>query len=268
MDIARKHVFPSAAARPGFWRRFLPVWLAGVVGVLALLGQQPPEALFDHAPELRELPALALRALLLLNPLVLVTVFAAVGAALAHRVALGSALAGTIQLRPGLWVAAVWGVLTGVALAGLDLLWSPYLGAQWLALQEQFKSAAIGPGLLMGLLYGGLSEEILMRWGVTASLVWALSRLPRQTDPRTLPKTWTYVVAMVVAGLLFGLGHLPALSQQVDLTTALVVRTVTLNLLASLVYGWLFWRSGLEAAMLAHAGSHVGLTLMRLAIAA
>jgi membrane protease YdiL (CAAX protease family) len=65
---------------------------------------------------------------------------------------------------------------------------------------------------------------------------------------------WT---AIAVAALLFGAGHLLALGMLVPLTAALVLRTVLLNALAGLVYGWLYWRRSLEAAMVAHATAHV-----------
>ncbi len=39
--------------------------------------------------------------------------------------------------------------------------------------------------------------------------------------------------AIIVSAALFGLGHLPALAQTVDLTPALVVRTVPLNAVAA-----------------------------------
>ena len=36
------------------------------------------------------------------------------------------------------------------------------------------------------------------------------------------------------------------------LTPALITRTIVLNSLAGIAFGWLYWRRGLEAAMLAH----------------
>jgi hypothetical protein len=67
------------------------------------------------------------------------------------------------------------------------------------------------------------------------------------------------------AAVLFGLGHLPAVAAIAPLTSMLVVRTVLLNALAGVVFGWFFWRRSLESAMLAHASAHVGFALMALA---
>jgi hypothetical protein len=56
---------------------------------LILTPQAPPTSLVEQAPQLQTLHPLALRVLLILNPLILVTAFAAIGAATAHA---GSAL--------------------------------------------------------------------------------------------------------------------------------------------------------------------------------
>lgn len=74
----------SSDVSPGFARRFWPVWGLGLLGVLALALQEPPASLVEQAPELQSLHPLALRALLILNPLVLVTACAVIGAATAQ----------------------------------------------------------------------------------------------------------------------------------------------------------------------------------------
>jgi membrane protease YdiL (CAAX protease family) len=70
--------------------------------------------------------------------------------------------------------------------------------------------------------------------------------------------------AIILAAVLFGVGHLPAVSAIAPLTSMLVMRTVLLNALGGIVFGWLFWRRSLESAMLAHASAHVGFALVRL----
>ena len=60
---------------------------------------------------------------------------------------------------------------------------------------------------------------------------------------------WT---ANIIAALLFGLGHLPSASLVMPITPLVVVAALTLNGIAGLAFGFLYWRRGLEAAMLAH----------------
>ena len=58
--------------------------------------------------------------------------------------------------------------------------------------------------------------------------------------------------AVVVAAIAFGAGHLPAAAKVWPLDTVVVTRTLLLNGIAGLVFGWFYVRHGLESAMLSH----------------
>lgn len=246
------------------WRRFLPVWAAGTLGVLALWLQEPPAALLEQAPQLRQLPEAGLKAVLLINPLLIVTALAAVGAALAHRVGLRSRLAGhpDAELAPTQALAAGLGVAAVLAVADAALAGS--LGDEWRRAAAQAQAAPTWPALAIGVLYGGLAEEVMLRWGVMSLIAWALWRLlQRSPAEATQPSDRVMWTAIVLSALVFGLAHLPAVAQVAPLSPALVGRTIALNALGGVVYGWLFWRRGLESAMLAHASTHLGMALSR-----
>jgi hypothetical protein len=51
----------------------------------------------------------------------------------------------------------------------------------------------------------------------------------------------------------------------VSLTPIVVIRTVLLNALGRVVFGWLFWRRSLEAAMVAHGSVHIVFALFSVA---
>jgi hypothetical protein len=241
-------------------RRILPVLAAGLLGTAALMGQAPPAALLATAPELAALPPWAQRAVLALNPLLLVLAASAVGAALAHRVGLRSLLAGTAPARQPLrvWTASVgWGLLVGIAVHALDRLLAPAWGEGWRALVQAQPDTA-GSRLVVGLLYGGLAEEVIARWGALSLLAWALLRVLGPAHARL-----ALGLAVVLSALAFGAAHLPALAVQIELDAALVVRTLLLNGLGGVVYGWLFCRHHLEAAMAAHAATHLALATLQ-----
>ncbi len=103
---------------------------------------------------------------------------------------------------------------------------------------------------LKGLLaspYGAIAEEVQMRVFTMGLFAWLLGRFSgKQAAP------WIVIVAIALAALLFGAGHLPLAAKLVPLTPDVVTRVIAYNALPGLVFGWLYWRRGLEHAMLAH----------------
>ncbi len=254
----------AAARQAGFARRFLPVWAIGLVGVLALLTQPSPAELIAGTAALRELPELVLRLLLLVNPVVLVTVAAAVGAVFAHRVGLRSALAGSVDARLDAPTAMATGLALAAVLGVADAALTDALGPEWRRVVAASEAGPWLPRLTLGVLYGGLTEEVLLRWGLMSLVVWSASRLVRLAgDAGGRARDGVVWFGIAASAAVFALGHLPALGQSVELNGPIVARTLGLNGLAGLAYGWLFWRRSLESAMLAHATTHGGLALWR-----
>ncbi len=105
-------------------------------------------------------------------------------------------------------------------------------------------------GHLAASLYGGIVEELLLRASVMALLAWLLARATRQ--PSGQSPTWLVWTSIVVAGVAFGLLHLPATAALIELTPLVVTRAVVLNGAFAVVFGWLAWRRGLEAAIVSH----------------
>ncbi|NBE06683.1 CPBP family glutamic-type intramembrane protease [Paragemmobacter ruber] len=222
--------------------RALAAVFLGLPGVIALplLAPLPPG-----------IPPLAVMA----NPAILLILMACAGAWAAPRVGLRSAV---ILGTPLPWRAlAVWagvGLAAGLGVAILDHatapLWPPD-GAATLRADR-----AVGD-LVLGVLYGGLTEEVLLRWGVLSLISLGLARF--------LPRGAALWGAVALAALAFALAHLPALALTVDAPTPpLLLRTILWNLLLGLVYGAALLRHGLEAALLAHAATHLGFALAAL----
>ena len=113
---------------------------------------------------------------------------------------------------------------------------------------------------LLACFYGGVTEEVLMRLGLLTTVTWLICRSFRLAPGSRLRAFW---VANAVVAVVFGLGHLPAVSAMGGvLTEALVVRTVALNALPSLLFGELYRRGGLEAAVIAHFSTDLVLQLL------
>ena len=246
-------------ARRPLWKQVACLVGLGLLGVLSLLLQPVSEQLLSQYPEFADMPVWGLKLLVMLNPLVLLIVAAWLGALVAHRVGLRSLVAGTawsIDTHRAWLQAAVAGLLTGAVLVCLDVLAAPWLGESW----QRYLWQASRPNahsLLIGVLYGGVTEEILMRWGLMSVLAWAMWRLVGRKH-----NGLAIVFAIFAVALVFGMAHLPVLAAQLELSTGIVTRTVLLNALAGLVYGWVFWRHHLEAAMLSHACSHLAMGMV------
>lgn len=114
-------------------------------------------------------------------------------------------------------------------------------------------------------LYGGITEELLCRLFLMSALVLLLARL---SGTRDRPRPWAFWTAIVLAALLFGLGHLPAAASLLPLTPVVVTRILLLNALPGLAMGWLYWKRGLESAMLAHWAADVVLHVATPVVAA
>lgn len=80
------------------------------------------------------------------------------------------------QLRPGVYA----GVPAGLLLLVFTRLSPPEIAR----LAERFE-----PPLLARLLYGGVTEEVLMRWGVMTSLTWLMWRLLSGQGRRCVRRT-------------------------------------------------------------------------------
>jgi membrane protease YdiL (CAAX protease family) len=119
--------------------------------------------------------------------------------------------------------------------------------------------------LLTAMFYGGITEEILMRWGLMSLLVWIAWKGLKQGV--TLPSQGIYQGAIVLAALVFGLLHLPATAAIVPLTPVAIFRALLLNGIGGIAFGWLFWQYSLEAAMLAHISVHAFSFALRLLLA-
>ncbi|MDQ3523337.1 MAG: CPBP family intramembrane metalloprotease [Gemmatimonadota bacterium] len=261
------------SAPPGRFRdRFLPLFLLGLLGVATLpLAIAPMVREQQLPPEIARLPMAVIVALSLINPTLLLAIGTALGTWLAHRLGLVSHIvrrreAGAPlrpRLRAELALAFGLGIIVAIATTLLDLAFAPHLGAAWTKAAAELDDEGTWRGLVGGMLYGGITEELMLRWGFLTLVAWIGWRLFQRR--KGVPGPGIMWSAIILAAVLFGLGHLPAVAAITPLTSMLVVRTVLLNALAGVVFGWLFWRRSLESAMLAHASAHVGFALMALA---
>jgi hypothetical protein len=246
-------------------KQFGILFVLGIAGIVMLAITSVPlveQQLAKLSPErLAKVPPLWILMLLqALQLTVLLAISILIGIGCAYRVGLRSHLIDRWVFHaaksPSFAVEMKWslgvGAATAIVLLLLDRLMQPVLPE---ALRTANNTEPSGLNLLTAMLYGGITEEILMRWGLMSLLVWIAWKGLKQGV--TLPSPGIYQGAIVLAALVFGLLHLPVTAAIVPLTPVVIIRALLLNGIGGIAFGWLFWQYSLEAAMLAHISVHV-----------
>jgi hypothetical protein len=151
-----------------------------------------------------------------------------------------------VRARDSLKYGALVGIAVGIILLVIIIPAAPYLPGL------PFVSAARAPlwKRVLVCFYGGIDEEILTRLFLLTLFAWLGSRIFQKQKAGLAPAT--FWIANIAVAVLFGLGHLPAASMVMHITPAVVVLALALNGIAAISFGYLYWRRGFEAAMIAH----------------
>jgi len=150
------------------------------------------------------------------------------------------------NLWPILKISIVLGVLVGVSLFVLDRSAFGHFIEPVSALQEK---APLWQRILVSF-YGGIGEEVFLRLFIMTLIIWIMQRLLRRKDSKfEALAAWS---SIIIVSVVFGLGHLPMTSTFTTITPLVVIRAIVLNGIAGIVFGWLYWKKGLEAAIISH----------------
>lgn len=229
----------------------LLMWLLGMVGVFFLLLNLP--ALLSNQP--MPLPMWVIFLIQLTESSVILALTVWTGVRLAYKLNLHAPCIEAFatqkpllpKLLPQLRPAAIGGIIVGVLLIGMT-----YVTPELMVMPNEMNKIL---EFLMRIFYGGITEEIFLRWGVMTLILWGIAAIAGRKNHPTPLLVW---IAIIVSSLLFALGHLPAahiLAGQISLNIFLYVMVG--NTLAGMVFGFLYQRFGLESAMIAHALAHI-----------
>jgi membrane protease YdiL (CAAX protease family) len=249
-------------SKPFQWRIFFVLWIASIFGVIAVI----PYSLELQSASLQnvELP-LPLPTLLILQVVqsaLLFSVVTALGLYLANRIGLGvpileARLRGASvedTIRAILQVSIAVGVVSALLIIALELLlFQPALLREFGDKVEALNAETAQPAAWKGFLasfYGGIVEEILLRLFLMSLLAWLGSFVSK--TPAGKPTNIVFWIANILAAIVFGLAHLPATATLIPLTPLVITRAIVLNGLAGVAFGYLYWKRGLESAMVAH----------------
>jgi len=243
------------------WKTFFVLWIAAVLASIAIL----PYALELQSSTLASVDSpIPLPVLLVIQTVqnaILFGIMIFIGMILAKRIGLGTPILDSVsqgasvsdKVRAILPISIVFGVIAGLVIIGLDVFaFQPALlnelGGKADVLAQSAQPAA-WKGFLASF-YGGIGEEIQLRLLVMSLIAWIGSFISRTSEGK--PTSAIFWIANILAAVLFGLGHLPATANILPLTPLVITRAIVLNGLAGVAFGYLYWKRGLESAMIAH----------------
>ncbi len=235
------------------WKLYIILLVASIFGSMAVL----PYTLTLQGSILQNLPVplyvLVISQLIQAVILFAITIF--IGLYLAKKVGLGlPILEGWLEgkevksyLKSILGISIGLGLLAGIIITVLDYLFSVA------GVAINVTQTSINPPVWMGFLasfYGGINEEILLRLFFMTLIVWILFKVKKTSAGK--PTRIGMWLAIILAAIFFGAGHLPAVMTLTSLTPLVIIRTIVLNSVAGIICGWLYWKKGLESAMISH----------------
>jgi hypothetical protein len=241
------------------WKVFLTLWIASVIGILAVL----PYALKLQESVIQQITATiplgVIIAAQIIQSILLFGAATSIGLILAKRIGLGAPVlekyfAGekiAEHIKTFLLPVILFGVIGGLVIYGLDkFVFMP-------ALQTELAQGGGASGSqttpLQGLLasfYGGIDEEILLRLFLMSLLAWLGKFISHTAEGK--PTSGVLWSANILAAVLFGLGHLPATAAIMTITPLVIVRAIVLNGLLGVGFGYFYTKYGLESAILSH----------------
>ena len=159
------------------------------------------------------------------------------------------------RAKRGAGLAVLFGLLTGfIIIAGDAALFSKFLPEL-----ETNPPAFSLSGLLGGVFYGGVVEEVMMRLFGMTLIIFLITKIRKGKSPSRT----SYWIAIILTSLLFAVGHLPANAMIFgDLSFIVTTRAILLNGIGGMFFGYLYWKHGFWFSVLSHMMAHIGMQVI------
>ena len=236
----------------------LALFFIGLLGVLTLLSVTIP---LDSLPKevLEKISPQTLKYLVLINPTILLLIAVVVGTILYDKVGLCVPTISSIlkiedpkikfidQIKSGV----LFGLVTGILTTTIGLIFKSSIPQEFIEVGNKIKVTT-----LARFAYGGLTEELLMRFGFMTLVTWIIFKVNKKLN------NVTYWTGIILASILFAVGHFPVVFNAIKNPTIELLAYVLIgNSIAGLFFGWLYWKKGLEAAFIGHIFAHVAMII-------
>jgi len=243
------------------WKLYFTLLIASVLSIIAIL----PYITYIQAEALKNVP-IPLPLVLLLSVIqstVLFAILIFIGLKLSSKLGLNVPIIEdyiakkriNVDIKKIIKLSVLLGILSGIAIILFDFLFTK-LG---ISLMDQVH-APIWSGFLASF-YGGISEEIIMRLFFMTFIILLVSKITR-TKGKAIENNLLMWTSIIIAAIIFGLGHLPVTSALTTITPLVIARAIILNGIGGVVFGWLYWKKGLESAMIAHFSADIMLHVL------
>ncbi len=149
-----------------------------------------------------------------------------------------------INIRRHIIMPVVSGILCGLVMIIFDFV---LMELFQLKAASDIAAPAWWKGILAAL-YGGMSEEIMLRLFAMNLIIFILNKIDRN---KKSPKG-KVVTGMIIASVIFGAAHLAAVFASGLASPGFIIRTLILNFVPGMVFGWLYWKRSFLSAVVAH----------------
>jgi len=232
----------------------LILFILGFIGILSTLTMKLP--IPDETMELllEKLTPEQIKLVILINPAIILIIAIVIGVILHKKVNLRVPIIEKLITREGNWnvlqitkYGIFGGIISGILLVLIGFVFQSSLPKEFIEIGENIK-----PSLAARFLYGGITEEILIRFGFMSLIVWIVSKIIKG-KPDSI-----YWIGIFISAIIFALGHFPVAYQAVENPSFGLLSYILIgNSIGGLIFGWLYWKKGLESAFIAHIFTHI-----------
>ena len=138
----------------------------------------------------------------------------------------------------------IGGIIVGVLFTITFLVFNPLLPAESIPAIGKLRATNI-----IGLLNEGVTWEIINRFGIMTLLVWVIYKISGKLNPAVY---WSAIILMF---LLFGLISFLSVSEYTP-AIAIIFHYI-IRAIGVFIYGWLYWKKGLETAIVANIFAYI-----------
>ena len=225
---------------------FFYIWILALIGFIILV---PVMSVLYVELNIDSIPT----TLIIIQGTIVTGVYSAIGSILSQRIGFNppyiSYLLNKEQLSPNLKEQLFYSSIIGA------------IGAVTLFLGSSAFSLYIGQFPILNRIFGaGLYEEVMVRWFFSSLFIWIFWCLFDRNSQK--PGNIVIWSGLIVSNILFIIGHYPAISISIS-NNLEIMNMFFWMFIITLPWGWLYWKFGIESAIVAHSVFHAIFILLQ-----